>query len=127
MQEYPSDPDQVPPQPSQPLYQPPTGPVPPGYYPPQQYYPPPYPYQQPDWRVTGRPVNKKAHSAQMFGLLGLLLSPFGVVAIILGFMALSEIQLTGEDGATQAKLGLGLGFVEIFLACGVYYLLVAAR
>ena len=125
MQPSPYDPMQPQePQPSQPLYQPPTGPVPPGYYPPQ---PPPYYFQQPDWRVTGRPVNKKAHSAQLFGLLGLLLSPFGVVAIILGFLALSEIQLTGEDGATQAKLGLGLGFVEIFLACGVFYLLVAVR
>jgi hypothetical protein len=128
----------MPPEPSQP-FQPPTGPVPPGYYPPpsQPLYPqdqavPPQYYeslplhmQPPDWRYLQnpiRPMNKKAHSAQMFGLLSLILTPFGLVAIILGFMALSEIQLTGEDGASQAKLGLGLGFAAVFLSCIYYYL-----
>jgi len=91
--------------------------MPPGYYPPQYSQPmyppqpPPYPYQQPYWQQ--RPMNKKAHQAQMFGLLGLVLSPFGIVAVILGFMALSEIQLSGEDGSKQAKTGLVLGFLAI--------------
>jgi uncharacterized membrane protein YjgN (DUF898 family) len=106
----PQQPPDYPPQYSQPMY------------PPQPSYPS---YQQPDWRLTGRPMNHKAHQAQLFGLLGLLLTPFGIVAVILGFMALSEIQMTGEDGSKQAKTGVVLGFVEI-AAMLLYYLVFLA-
>lgn len=134
MREYPPN---QPPQPSQPIYpppgyyQPPTGPMPPQYsqpiYPPQPYqqpYQPPYnPYQQP-WMP--RPMNKHAQQAQMFGVLGILIGIIcGIPAIILGLMALSEIQQTGEDGTRQANTGLLLGFVSIIVTVIFYYAVIA--
>ena len=72
-----------------------------------------------------RRMNDKADMAQMFGLLSLLLGlACGIPAIILGFMAISEIQRTGEDGTGKAKTGIILGFLSLSIPITIYFLFV---
>lgn len=83
--------------------------------------PPPPSYGQPQYGGGPQPPagnNTKAIWALVTGILGLLCcSPLGVVAIILGRGAQSEIAQTGQQGAGMAKAGFILGIIAlVFLA-----------
>lgn len=125
--------------PAQPRYDAPPGgyPPPPGYGAPGDYpgygapgyptgygtppgYPPggygtPYPggYFNP-----GQPqkTNVLAVSSLVVALLGLLFWPLGIVGVVLGVGALSQIKRTGEAGHGMAVAGTAVGAVAVVLS-----------
>lgn len=125
--------------PAQPRYDAPPGgyPPPPGYGAPGDYpgfgapgyptgygtppgYPPggygtPYPggYFNP-----GQPqkTNVLAVSSLVVALLGLLFWPLGIVGVVLGVVALSQIKRTGEAGHGMAVAGTAVGAVAVVLS-----------
>jgi Domain of unknown function (DUF4190)/DUF1707 SHOCT-like domain len=76
---------------------------------------PPHVYQP--MPGMGRPTNGLAVGSLVCGI-GQIFAWFvgGVVAIILGHMALRQIRRTGEDGAGMAKAGLILGYLGVALS-----------
>jgi hypothetical protein len=81
--------------------------------------PPPPPYgDQPQYgQPYGGPpqgTNSKAVWSLVLGILGVLCcGPLGIVALILGRSAQTEIAQTGQQGAGLAKAGWILGIVAI--------------
>jgi len=51
------------------------------------------------------------------GLCGFSLVPFfgSIAAVVTGHLALGQLRVTGEDGATFAKAGLWLGYIALAL------------
>jgi hypothetical protein len=76
------------------------------------------PYGQPGPYVTGSRVGRKTNSLAIASLccgIGQLLVGIlaGIPAIVLGFVAISQIRQTGENGRGMAIAGIVLGFVSI--------------
>ena len=49
--------------------------------------------------------------------------PFGVAAVVLGHIGLSQVKKSGEQGRTYAVTGLGTGYVSI--AIGLFVAIIA--
>jgi hypothetical protein len=125
------------PQDTYPQYSQPADPYPPSvppdnsygqYSQPPIYVPPVQPvYVQP--MLISQPTNGKATAAMILGLLIFIAGFFtGIPAVILGHMALNEINTSGgtQGGRGQAITGLVLGYLSIAgLACFCLYFLVA--
>ncbi len=78
--------------------------------------PPPPGYGQSPYGAVPQGTNSKAIWALVLGLLGILCcGPAGIVAVILGRSAQSEIAQTGQGGAGMAKAGVILGVIAIVL------------
>lgn len=59
-------------------------------------------------------TNKTAISALMWGVLGLLIPPFGpILAVILGHVAYGDIQRTGERGGRLAVAAMAIGYCAL--------------
>jgi hypothetical protein len=76
------------------------------------------PYGQPDPYTTrslaGRKTNSLAIASLCCGIGQLLVGILaGIPAIVLGFVAISQIRRTGENGRGMAIAGIVLGFVSI--------------
>jgi Domain of unknown function (DUF4190) len=73
----------------------------------------------------GRPTNTLAITALSCGIAQIIAGPLATIpAIACGFMSLSQIQRTGEDGRGMAKVGLTLGIVGLTLEALVIVLLI---
>ncbi|MHA6796098.1 DUF4190 domain-containing protein [Pseudonocardia bannensis] len=100
----------------------PGRPAPSGYdVPPAGYGPyPPYPPGPHAWYV-GRPTNAMAIVCLVFGVLRLFWLG-SVLALVLGYVARSQIRQTGEGGDGLAVAGIVLGRIGIgFLAIGMFF------
>ena len=76
--------------------------------------PPPPAYGAPPPGAAAAGNNSKALWSLITGILGLLCcSPLGIVAIILGRGAQSEIAQTGQGGQGMAKAGFILGIIAL--------------
>ncbi|MFC5178892.1 DUF4190 domain-containing protein [Nocardioides taihuensis] len=85
-----------------------------GGQPPYGGPPPPSYGGQPGYGAPSAGNNSKAVWALVLGILGLLCcSPLGIVAIILGRSAQSEIATSGQGGAGMAKAGFILGIIAL--------------
>jgi hypothetical protein len=76
------------------------------------------PYGQPGPYVTRSRVGRKTNSLAIASLccgIGQILVGIlaGIPAIVLGFVAISQIRQTGENGRGMAIAGIVLGFVSI--------------
>lgn len=82
--------------------------------------PPPSYGQSPYGAPVPQGTNKKAIWALVLGIIGVLCcGPLGIVAIILGRSAQSEIAQTGQGGQGMAKAGFILGIIAlVFLVIG---------
>jgi hypothetical protein len=136
--------DQIPYPPQTPYGQPPSGQYPAYGQPPSGQYPaygqPPsgqYPaYGQPQYAAYGgypRPMNGKAQAALWTGIALLVLSCcgagiFGVVPIVLGVKARSEIRATGgqQSGDGLALAGVITGAIALVLSLAFIVLVVVA-
>ena len=86
--------------------------------PPQQ---PPTPPQQPQYGAY-QPVQPGYNT---LAIVGFILAFFvSVVGIILGFIALSQIKRTGEQGRGLALAAIIIGFVEIAIGIVVFIVVV---
>jgi Domain of unknown function (DUF4190) len=86
----------------------------------QPQYGQPGPYGQPQYGAPYNRVGRKTNALAIASLccgIGQLIAWIltGIPAIALGFMALSQIRQTGEDGRGMAIIGIVLGFVGIIL------------
>jgi len=73
----------------------------------------------------GRTTNTLAITAMSCGIAQIIAGPLATIpAIVCGFMSLSQIQRTGEDGRGMAKVGLALGIIGLALEVLVVVLLV---
>ena len=103
-------------------------PVPPAPGPPTALAPSTYPQPfQPQAFVMYSPsTNGLAVASLVFGILSWVLCPFigGIVAVICGHVAQSQIKRTGESGSGLATTGLILGYLHIggWIAFGVFWL-----
>jgi len=83
--------------------------------------PPPSYGQSPYGAPAPQGTNTKAIWALVLGILGVLCcSPLGIVALILGRSAQTEIAQTGQGGQGMAKAGFILGIV------GIVFMVIAA-
>lgn len=103
-----------------------SGPMPGGYNYPPQYSAggmPDYSYAPPGGFVQPKPTNGMAIASLACGLGGFLCGFTSILAIIFGFMALSEAR-RHNDGAAKgmAIAGIALGFVLV--ALGIIYVVV---
>jgi hypothetical protein len=127
------------PQPGQPqygTYGPPPGAYgpPPGGYSGGPYGPPPGgysgtgPYGQPGpYGWPARPTNSLAIAALSCGIGQIIAGPLaGIPAIILGFMSMSQIERSGEQGRGMAITGAVLGIVGTILFIVLILFIVAA-
>jgi Domain of unknown function (DUF4190) len=73
--------------------------------------------QQPGWpQVTGRHTNALAIASLCCAIGQVIAGPFaGIAAIVLGWISLKQIRLSGEDGRGMAITGLVLGIVGTLL------------
>jgi Domain of unknown function (DUF4190) len=97
-----------------------TGPAdqPDAYGQPQYWNAPTYreagPYGQPGPYVPRRKTNALAIASLCCGIGQLLVGLIaGIPAIVLGFVAISQIRRTGEDGRGMAIADIVLGFISI--------------
>ncbi len=61
-------------------------------------------------------ADETAHDAYLslvFGIVGLLLWPFGIVALTRGYKAQEVIKKTGQLGGGMAQAGITLGWVDV--------------
>jgi hypothetical protein len=73
----------------------------------------------------GRPTNSLAIAAMSCGIAQLIAGPIATIpALICGFIALGQIQRTGEDGRGMAVSGIVSGFVGLILEVLVVVLLI---
>lgn len=78
------------------------------------------PVDQPSIIQKGNVYSRKAHLSKVFGLLSvLILAPFGIPAIVLSSVSMSE---TGGVRNREAKTGLALGIIGLTL-WGVCFLI----
>lgn len=102
-------------------------PPPPGIPPVQ---PPSYPYPPPSYPARP-PTNGMAIASMVFSLVGIVICGTSIIGIILGHVALKQIERTGEEGRAFAIVGLVVGYVTlaltiIFVAFYVIFILIAA-
>lgn len=88
--------------------------------PPEQQPQSQQPYQQP---YQGAPA---ARGYNTMAIVGFILAFFvNIVGIILGFVALSQIKRTGEQGRGLAIAAIIIGFAEIILGIVFFVIIVA--
>jgi Domain of unknown function (DUF4190) len=87
----------------------------------------PDPYGQPRYpQRAGRRTNSLAIASLCCGIGQVLAGAIaGIVAIVLGLVALRQIKETGEDGRGMAVAGIVLGIVGIMLTALLVILLLA--
>ncbi|BCJ46146.1 hypothetical protein GCM10010168_50950 [Actinoplanes ianthinogenes] len=120
-QAYPGQPFPGQPYPGQPY--PPAGGYPPPGFPPPGF--PPAGFPPPGFPMYGQPTktNKAAVASLICGILGVIPALL-IVAVVCGFIALSQIKQTGEKGKGLAVAGLSVaaGWIVLFavlIAVGV--------
>lgn len=87
---------------------------------PDPYGPPGYP------QLAGRHTNSLAIASLCCGIGQVLAGAIaGIVAIVLGLMALRQIKETGEDGRGMAVAGIVLGIVGIVMTALLVIVLLA--
>jgi hypothetical protein len=105
------------------------GPPPPGYGPPPPGYGPPPPgYGQPPGSPYGqwqpypqqRRTNGLAIAALVCGILGGCFGITGIVAIVLGAVALGQIKQSGQEGKGLAIAGIVLGALWIVALAAIF-------
>jgi uncharacterized membrane protein len=71
---------------------------------------------------ASRPMNTMAVISLATGIGSWFLLPFvgGVIAIVTGHVAKSQIRRTGEDGDTLATIGLVLGYLHLAVVLVVF-------
>ena len=108
-----SDPNVNPQQPQQPQYgqQPP-----PGQQPQYGEQPPQYGEQQPQYGQQPYQYPAQPRGYNVLSIVALVLAFFfSIVGVILGFVSLSQIKRTGEQGRGLAIAAIIVGFAEIVL------------
>ena len=93
---------------------------PPGYGPPPGYYPPPdYPGSygpQGAYRLEGQPrMNGLAIASLVSSFTGLFCCIGGILAIVLGAIALGQIKRTRQDGYALAVAGIVIGVAALIV------------
>jgi len=75
---------------------------------------------------ASRPMNTMAVISLATGIGSWFLLPLigGVIAVVTGHVAKSQIRRTGEDGATLATIGLVLGYLHLAVVLLVLLLVV---
>ncbi|MCY7413860.1 MAG: DUF4190 domain-containing protein [Salinibacterium sp.] len=72
--------------------------------------------------VSNPKTNTLAIVTLILGFLG-----FNIIAVILGFVSLSQIKKTGEQGRVMAIIGLVLGFIGVIIfALWILFFAIAA-
>ncbi len=133
--EYPSTHPPQPPQPPQPVYPPPYQGGPPGYRVPPGYPDPYNPYQVP-YRGTSAATNGLAIGSLVTSITGLLLGVpltffcyvgllIPIVGIVLGIVALNQINRTNQQGRGLAIAGIAVGGAAIALVLIVTLIVVS--
>jgi hypothetical protein len=73
------------------------------------------------------PTNGLAVASLVFGIISWFMCPLvgGIVAIITGHVARSQIRRTGESGSGMAMAGLVLGYIHIAVTVVTFFIVVA--
>jgi len=74
------------------------------------------------------PTNSLAVASLVFGIVSWFVCPIlgGIMAVIFGHMALSQLKTSGEGGSGMATAGLALGYVSLagWVVIGFFWLVV---
>jgi hypothetical protein len=90
------------------------GPVPDPNYPQAQGYPPPqYGAPQPGYPPPAQGTNKLAIWSLVTSLLGLLCGVGSIIGIVLGVMAIKQLNRTQERGRGLATAGIAIGIITL--------------
>lgn len=86
---------------------------------------PPPPPPPPNYGPPGTPAspgtNGLAIASLVLSLLGLFCGIGSIVGIILGFVARSQIQRTGQGGSGMALAGIIIGFVSLLASVAFFF------
>jgi len=80
--------------------------------------PEPTPYTAP---AAGYAPAAKWNVLSIVSLVAAILGGFGLIAVITGHIALSQIKKTGEQGNVLAIIGLILGYLEIVVGIIIFF------
>ena len=87
----------------------------PNYPPPQGYPPPQYGAPQPGYPPPAQGTNKLAIWSLVTSLLGLLCGVGAIVGIVLGIMAIKQLNRTQQGGRGLATAGIAIGIITLII------------